>query len=71
MGLLNAIGGEAIDGSRGDTLGFADDYAYLIHGLLNMYEATFDDSYLQFADQLQSKSQISYSMAMTNYSQDI
>lgn len=59
------------DGSRGDTLGFADDYAYLIHGLLNMYEATFDDSYLQFADQLQSKSQISYSMAMTNYSQDI
>lgn len=42
------------DGSRGDTPGFADDYAYLINGLLNMYEATFDDSYLQFAEQLQS-----------------
>lgn len=43
------------DGSRGTTPGFADDYAYMIGGLLNMYEATFDDSYLQFAEQLQSK----------------
>lgn len=42
------------DGSRGGTPGFADDYAYLTSGLLNMYEATFDDSYLQFAEQLQS-----------------
>ncbi|EAU39080.1 conserved hypothetical protein [Aspergillus terreus NIH2624] len=41
------------DGSRGDTPGFADDYAYLTSGLLEMYEATFDDSYLQFAEQLQ------------------
>ncbi|KAF4168341.1 hypothetical protein CNMCM6936_002797 [Aspergillus lentulus] len=41
------------DGSRGETPGFADDYAYLIHGLLDMYEATYDDSYLQFAEQLQ------------------
>ncbi|PWY77424.1 hypothetical protein BO70DRAFT_339166 [Aspergillus heteromorphus CBS 117.55] len=41
------------DGDRGDTPGFADDYAYLIGGLLDMYEATFDDSYLQFAEQLQ------------------
>lgn len=41
-------------GSRGETPGFADDYAYLISGLLNMYEATFDDGYLQFAEQLQS-----------------
>ncbi|KAJ5091708.1 hypothetical protein NUU61_006578 [Penicillium alfredii] len=41
------------DGSRGDTLGFADDYAYLTSGLLDMYEATFDDSYLQFAERLQ------------------
>ncbi|KAF3398362.1 Spermatogenesis-associated protein 20 [Penicillium rolfsii] len=39
------------DGSRGDTPGFADDYAYLTSGLLDMYEATFDDSYLQFAEQ--------------------
>jgi uncharacterized protein YyaL (SSP411 family) len=43
------------DGSRGDTPGFADDYAYLTSGLLDMYEATFDDSYLQFAERLQSK----------------
>ncbi|QSS49488.1 DUF255 domain-containing protein [Histoplasma capsulatum var. duboisii H88] len=38
---------------RGDTPGFADDYAYLISGLIDLYEATFDDSYLQFAEQLQ------------------
>ena len=43
------------DGNRGDTPGFADDYAYLTSGLLDMYEATFDDSYLQFAERLQSK----------------
>ena len=42
------------DGNRGKTPGFADDYAYLISGLLNMYEATFDDGFLQFAEQLQS-----------------
>ncbi|KAL1955782.1 hypothetical protein VTO42DRAFT_8102 [Malbranchea cinnamomea] len=40
-------------GSRGDTPGFADDYAYLIAGLLELYAATFDDNYLQFAEQLQ------------------
>ncbi|GBF61148.1 spermatogenesis-associated protein [Trichophyton mentagrophytes] len=39
--------------SRGDTPGFADDYAYLISGLLQLYEATFDDAHLQFADKLQ------------------
>lgn len=43
------------DGARGNTPGFADDYAYLIGGLLNMYEAAFDDSYLQFAEQLQKQ----------------
>jgi uncharacterized protein YyaL (SSP411 family) len=41
------------DGSRANTPGFADDYAYLINGLLSLYEATFDDSHLQFAEQLQ------------------
>lgn len=40
-------------GSRGDTPGFADDYAYLTSGLIQMYEATFDDGYLQMAEQLQ------------------
>lgn len=41
----------------GDVQGFADDYAYLISGLVDLYEATFDDSYLQWADDLQ-KTQI-------------
>lgn len=45
------------DGSRGDTPGFADDYAYLTGGLIGLYEATFDDQYLQFAEQLQGKIQ--------------
>ena len=39
---------------RGDAPGFCDDYAFLIHGLLDLYEATFDDQYLEFADILQS-----------------
>lgn len=43
----------------GDTAGFADDYAFLISGLIDLYEATFDDSYLQWADELQ-KSQIKH-----------
>ncbi|KAH7089482.1 hypothetical protein FB567DRAFT_559021 [Paraphoma chrysanthemicola] len=37
----------------GDAPGFADDYAYLISGLIDLYEATFDTSYLQWADELQ------------------
>jgi uncharacterized protein YyaL (SSP411 family) len=39
----------------GETPGFADDYAYLIYGLVHLYEATFDDSYLEWADSLQRK----------------
>lgn len=39
---------------RGDAPGFCDDYAFLIQGLIDLYEATFDDSYLQLADNLQS-----------------
>ncbi|KAG4415451.1 hypothetical protein IFR04_011384, partial [Cadophora malorum] len=38
---------------RGDTEGFADDYAFLIEGLIDLYEATFDDKWLQWADELQ------------------
>jgi uncharacterized protein YyaL (SSP411 family) len=37
----------------GDAPGFADDYAYLISGLIDLYQATFDDSYLRWADDLQ------------------
>ncbi|KAL8725638.1 MAG: hypothetical protein Q9181_006337 [Wetmoreana brouardii] len=40
---------------RGDTPGFCDDYAFLIHGLINLYEATFTESYLEFADVLQKQ----------------
>ncbi|KAL9127230.1 MAG: hypothetical protein Q9217_003847 [Psora testacea] len=38
---------------RGNTMGLCEDYAFLIHGLIDLYEATFDDTYLAFADQLQ------------------
>ncbi|KAJ4289708.1 hypothetical protein N0V90_011037 [Kalmusia sp. IMI 367209] len=37
----------------GAVQGFADDYAYLISGLIDLYEATFNDSYLEWADALQ------------------
>jgi uncharacterized protein YyaL (SSP411 family) len=40
----------------GDAPGFADDYACMIWGLIHLYEATFDESYLEFAEQLQSTS---------------
>ena len=33
--------------------GFAEDYAYLIQGLLDLYEATFDLGWLQWAERLQ------------------
>lgn len=41
---------------RGDAPGFCDDYAFFIQGLIDLYEATFDDQYLEFADTLQSMS---------------
>lgn len=41
----------------GDAPAFADDYAFLISGLIDLYEATFDDGYLEWADRLQ-KTQI-------------
>lgn len=39
----------------GDAPGFCDDYAFLIQGLIDLYETTFNDAYLEFADTLQSQ----------------
>ena len=38
-----------------DVAGFADDYAALISGLLDLYEADFDTAWLQWAAELQKK----------------
>ena len=40
---------------RCDERGFAEDYAFLIEGLLDLYEATFDLQWLEWAVQLQEK----------------
>ena len=41
-------------GSRGAIAGFAEDYAFLIQGLLDLYEAGFDVRWLQWAERLQA-----------------
>jgi uncharacterized protein YyaL (SSP411 family) len=38
---------------RGANEGFAEDYAYLVAGLLDLYEATFEVRWLQWAERLQ------------------
>jgi len=40
-------------GGRSDIEGFADDYAFMIRGLLDLYEASFDVEWLKFAVELQ------------------
>jgi uncharacterized protein YyaL (SSP411 family) len=39
---------------RGTTPGFAEDYAFLIQGLLDLYEASFEARWLRWAERLQS-----------------
>src|SRR6266536_3421077 len=38
---------------RSEVEGFADDYAFVVQGLLDLYEASFDVEWLEFATQLQ------------------
>ncbi len=40
---------------RSDIPGFAEDYAYMIQGLLDLYEAGFDIRWLQWAERLQAR----------------
>lgn len=40
---------------RSDIAGFAEDYAYLIQGLLDLYEADYDVRWLQWAERLQER----------------
>ncbi|KAI9172348.1 Spermatogenesis-associated protein [Paramyrothecium foliicola] len=52
-----------------ETEGFAEDYAYLIQGLLDLFETTLDESLLQFADELQkSQAALFYDTAGAFYS---
>jgi uncharacterized protein YyaL (SSP411 family) len=43
------------DEGRGDTKGFADDYAFVIDALLDLFEATGEEKWLEWADELQRK----------------
>ena len=41
--------------ARAPSKGFADDYAFLIQGLLDLYEADFEPQRLDWAERLQAK----------------
>ena len=42
-------------GGRGASDGFAEDYAFFVQGLLDLYEATWDARWLEWAEALQAK----------------
>ncbi|KAL1894869.1 hypothetical protein Sste5346_005556 [Sporothrix stenoceras] len=44
-----------VNGKREDVLAFAEDYAYLIEGLLELYLATGESEWLEWADELQKQ----------------
>lgn len=44
-----------VNGKRQDVLAFAEDYAHLVEGLLELYEATGEVEWLEWADELQSE----------------
>ncbi|CAK7203630.1 hypothetical protein SEUCBS139899_006368 [Sporothrix eucalyptigena] len=44
-----------VDGNREEVLALAEDYAYLIEGLLELYEATGETNWLEWADELQKQ----------------
>jgi uncharacterized protein len=46
--------GRSYRGGPADIAGFAEDYAFYIQGLLDLYEASFDSQWLQLAEQLQA-----------------
>ncbi len=45
---------------RGSIPGFAEDYAFLVQGLLDLYEATFEVRWLQWAERLQEAMDASF-----------
>ncbi|CAG2247566.1 Spermatogenesis-associated protein 20 [Mytilus edulis] len=55
--LLRSCYTEGKDVVQGQTViqGFVDDYTFMIRGLLNLYEASFNDKWLSWAESLQQK----------------
>lgn len=51
----NNSGGGGGGGGRMTIEAFAEDYAFLVEGLLELYEATADDSWLRWAQRLQDR----------------
>jgi len=56
---------------RGETKGFADDYAFLIEGLIDLYEATFNEEWLHWADDLQRMYLFFFRLQTTHKNQNL